>query len=185
LSRLKQLAGEKAHTRSLSISTYPVDEKTVLVEGTLIDNRFTDFYLITGGMKPPGIVHNLVIGLLIEGPELVIRDLEVEMIGVPKEECIQTEKSLEPIIGLKIVSGFTNQVKNLIGGVNSCIHLVSLLLAMAPAALQGYWACTTKKKIPEELVKDSGKLSKYMINSCWVWREDGPEVRKIMKFFKN
>jgi len=39
---------------------------------------------------------------------------------------------------MAIAKGFTARVKNLVGGNKGCAHLVELLLAMAPAAIQGY-----------------------------------------------
>ena len=48
----------------------------------------------------------MVIRIQIRGPQLVIEDIEVEMPTIPYDECIETLKSLQPIKGIPIVSGF-------------------------------------------------------------------------------
>jgi len=53
---------------------------------------------------------------------------------VPRQECRETLDSLLPLKGLPIVSGFTNRVKDLVGGAKGCAHLVALITAMASAA---------------------------------------------------
>jgi len=59
---------------------------------------------------------------------------------VPRPECLKTCESLQPIKGMQIASGFTARVKDLVGGVKGCAHLVALLTAMAPAAVRGAWS---------------------------------------------
>jgi hypothetical protein len=50
-----------------------------------------------------------------------------------------------PLKGLPIVSGFTNRVKDRVGGNKGCAHFVALITAMASAAVQGAWAAMTSK----------------------------------------
>ena len=181
MSNLKQLAREKVHTRDIIISTYKAGENAVIVEGRLIDNRTDGFYLLSGDKTLPGTIHNLIIRLLIEGPQLLIKDVEVEMQKIPREECNETKKCLDILKGMNIASGFTLKIKSLIGGVNGCAHLESLLIAMAPAAFQGYWACIHREKSKVESLKNSTKMTNGAINTCWVWREDGPLAARYKK----
>jgi len=52
---------------------------------------------------------------------------------------------------------------------------VELLLAMAPAAIQGYAAYQSKK--PAVFDPDRAKMIlEFLINTCRAWREDGPLV---------
>lgn len=181
MSTLRELAGDKIHSREMQIEIYSVDEHSVLVEGSLIDNRLCEYFLLSGEKREPGVIHHMIIRLLIEGPELTIRDVEVEMPGIPRTQCAETINSLEPIKGLKIYSGFTAKVKSLIGGNRGCAHLVSLLLAMAPAAVQGFWAQLSRKKVSINSAADKERLTNFMINTCWVWREDGPILEQFRK----
>lgn len=184
MSALKELSGDKIHSRVIQTDIYSVDENAILVEGTLIDNRLHEYYLISGEKRDAGIIHHMIIRLLIEGPDLHIRDVEVEMPGIPRSQCVETINSLEPIKGLKIYSGFTTKVKSLIGGNRGCAHLVALLLAMAPAAVQGFWAQLSRKKVSFKSNADKERLTDFMVNTCWVWREDGPVIEQFREHLR-
>jgi len=164
----------KIHTRKIEVATYKCTPETFIVEGVLKDDRLGNSYGATGKLFPPGTIHHMIIRMQVKGPDLIIEDIEVEMPTLPNEFCIETIKCLEPIKGLQIVSGFTSRVKNLVGGVKGCVHLVALLTAMAPAAFQGVYSGMELK------VKNS-LIAERMENTCWVWRTDGP----LMKMLKD
>ncbi len=50
--------------------------------------------------------------------------------------------------------------------------MTTLLLSMAPAALQGYWIFAARKKIRTENTEFD--IGEYLIDTCWAWRKDGP-----------
>ncbi|MEA3222483.1 MAG: DUF2889 domain-containing protein [Thermodesulfobacteriota bacterium] len=178
---LKVLKKNHVHTRNITIATYAVDEDTVMVEGTLKDDRFKSTYSLTSGeMIPPGVIHNLTIRLLVKGIAFRIEDVEVEMNNVPKEVCRETRKSLMPLVGHNIAPGFTVWVKETFGGPKGCTHLNSLLLAMAPAVIQGYWThrANTVTSV-REMIKNAPD-ARYLIDTCWVWRSDGPFVKEMI-----
>ncbi len=178
---LKALKQNHVHTRNITVATYAVDEDTVMVEGTLKDDRFKSTYSLTSGeMIPPGVIHNLTIRLLVKGITFRIEDVEVEMNDVPREICRETRESLMPLVGHNIAPGFTIWVKETFSGPKGCTHLNSLLLAMAPAVIQGYWThmANTATSV-EEMVKNAPDAS-YLIDTCWVWRSDSPLVKEII-----
>ncbi|MDD5712432.1 MAG: hypothetical protein PHY31_06725, partial [Smithellaceae bacterium] len=59
----------------------------------------------------------------------------------------------------------------------------NLIIAMCSAAVQGVWAYYSR-------VRTDGKAripitdGAMVINSCWMWREDGPFVKRIEEAFK-
>ncbi len=170
------------HKRGIEISTYEYDKTAVLVEGRLTDNRFCTTYYLSGEARPPGIVHDMIIRLVVRGPQLIIESIDVEMKSIPRQECIETKDSLAPIVGMKIRSGFTEQVKIKVGGVHGCTHLVALLLTMAPAAIQGAWA--TMAQEPLEISAFGDTALQILENTCWVWRSDGTSLTELRKKIK-
>ena len=167
------------HTRRIDIATCAGDSESIIVEGVLHDERLADSYRPDGKKLPPGTVHHMIIRMSVRGPKLVIEDIEVEMPTVPREECRETLDSLLPLKGLPIISGFTNRVKDLVGGAKGCAHLVALITAMAPAAVQGAWAAMTgKPRDPEEILPGAMERIK---DTCRIWRSDGPLIKEIEK----
>ena len=170
---------QKIHTRRIDIATYEGGPDSIVVEGVLKDERLANSYRPSGEALPPGTVHHMIIRMEVRGPKLVIEDIEVEMPTVPMQECRETLDSLTPIKGLPIVSGFTNRVKDLVGGAKGCAHLVALITAMASAAVQGAWAAmTSKPRDPATFLPGAVERIK---DTCRVWRSDGPLVKDIEK----
>jgi hypothetical protein len=168
--------GQKIHTRQIDIATYEGASDSIIVEGILRDERLLDNYRPTGEIYPPGTIHHMIIRIEVKGPDLIIDDIEVEMPTIPHSACIETLECLAPIKGMPIVSGFTNKVKDLVGGIKGCCHLLSLLTAMAPAAVQGAWSAMAREPIDPEIYMPMalGRVK----NTCWVWREDGPLMKE-------
>lgn len=174
---------KKIHTRRIDIVTYEGDADSIIVEGVLTDERLVTSFNHTKESYPPGTVHHMVIRMKIRGPKLVIEDIDVEMPTVPRQECLEILNSLKPIKGIPIVSGFSLEVKNLVGGAKGCAHLVALLTAMAPAAVQGAWtALTLKPRDPKTYLPGTVDRIK---DTCRVWRSDGPMMKDIQKYKKD
>ena len=174
---------EKIHGRTISISTYEHDDQRIVVAGFLKDDRFVDTRVITGEAFPRGTIHHMGLWLLVNCSTLVIEDLEMELISVPREICRETMGFLAPVKGMTIARGFTAKVKKLAGGEKGCAHVLELLLAMAPATLQG--VATHRALNPSRV--DSGQakmILKYLVNTCHVWREDGPFVAAHRKWIE-
>jgi len=166
---------EKIHTRRIEVATYDCGREGIIVEGRLRDDRLQPIQRPDGKQVAPGRVHHMIIRMRVRGPNLTIEDIEVEMPTVPYEECLETQTSLEPVKGMPIASGFTNEVKELVGGAKGCAHLVALLVSMASAAVQGAWTAVSRR--PSD---HSGYLDRAMasiVDTCRVWRRDGPKFK--------
>jgi hypothetical protein len=121
----------------------------------------------------------MIIRMEARGAKRVIEDIEVEMPTVPRQECRESLDSLLPFEGLPIGSGFSNRVKDLVGGPKGCAHLVALITAMAPAAVQEVRATTTcKPRHPAAFMPGAVERIK---DTCRIWRSDNPLVKAIEK----
>lgn len=167
---------QKVHTRRIDIATYQEMSGSIVVEGVLTDERLVTSFRPTGESYPPGTVHKMIIRMKIKGPTLIIDDIDVEMPTVPRQECLNTCESLQPIKGMPIVSGFTARVKDLVGGAKGCAHLVALLTAMAPAAVQGAWTAAARQPMDAEAYLPGIERIK---DTCLVWRSEGSLMKKF------
>lgn len=138
MNLVDQCKDRRIHTRGIEISTYEYDEENFVVEGVLKDDLLIPIY-VSGKEKQPHSPHHMMIQLLIECSSLTIKDINVEMSTIPYEWCNETSDSLAPIKGLKIEPGFTSKVKIILRESKRCLHLTTLLLAIVPTVMQGYW----------------------------------------------
>jgi hypothetical protein len=178
MSDLKQQLGDKVHTRNIKISTYECKKGGIVVEAELKDDRLQSYYKINGEKSSPHLVHHMIIRMHVSGPGLIIKAIEAEMPMIPREDCVKTLKSLDMVTGMSISPGFTSKIKQTLGGVKGCSHLTTIVLAMAPAAVQGYWAHYARNPLPKKLSPDI--MNQYLIDTCWVWRKEGKLAKEFL-----
>jgi len=185
MSRLKDLTeNAPIHKREIEIRTYSLEDEKLLIEGWLKDERFIPGYRWDGQPRPAGVVHRLCVRLLVGGRPLSILDIEAEMLDVPHELCPTTLDSVKRIIGLPIASGYSEAVHKRLGGVQGCTHLTHLITTMGPAALHGYWTQRSRRRRPLPRSLEELPGAGAIINSCSLWREDGPLVRNVRETLK-
>jgi hypothetical protein len=172
--------GKKLHTRTIEVTTYDYDGQRIIVEGFLKDERFQESHVLTGETFPRGVVHHMVIRLLVNCSNLMIEDVEVDLLAVPREVCRETLDCLAPLKGMTIARGFTANVKKLAGGSKGCTHLVELIQAMAPAVFQGFGAHQSRNRANVTAAR-ARMIYQYLVNTCRTWREDGPYVERVKK----
>ncbi|MCK5098019.1 MAG: DUF2889 domain-containing protein [Desulfobacteraceae bacterium] len=171
---------EKIHNRNLDISSYIVDEEHILITGEFKEKNLITVYERSGEPIEPNAFHHMQIRLLVKISELKIVDIKAKIPGAPHDNvCREMENSLDEIKGLNIAPGFTSKVKKIAGGIKGCVHLTTLLLSMAPAALQGYWIFGARDKVRKE--NSEFDIGEYLIDTCWAWRNDGPIAERFIK----
>lgn len=181
----ERIKGSPIHSRLLDLKTYPLDGDKIIVEGYLRDERFLPVYDMEGHVRREGLVHHMVVRLLVGGKPLTILDAEAEMPHVPHERCPNTLESIKRIIGLEIKSGFGEKVHQMMGGKEGCAHLTHLVITMGQEAVHGFWTNRNRnpRPIPRSLEEVEG-LS-FIMDSCSLWREDGPLFRRLKALVNN
>ncbi len=168
---------ENIHNRNIDISTYAWDAEHVLLVGELKEQRYVGFINHVGERVEPEIYHHMRIELLIYAKTMTIKDVAVFLPRVPRDDCSTMATSIDHIKGLDITRGFSAQIRKMAGGNKGCVHLKTLLLAMAPAAVQGAWINNSWHK--KEAYKPDPEISKQLVDSCWTWRKNGPLVASL------
>jgi hypothetical protein len=180
MTQLKDLIKDApVHERRLEFRTYPIDDDRMVVEGWLRDERLVPGYHWNADPRPTGVVHWMCVRLLVGGWPVSILDAEVEMPDIPHELCRTTMESIKKIVGLSIASGYSEEVHRRLGGIKGCAHLTHLIVTMGPAALHGYWTQQSRQPRPIPRSLDEFEGLNTLINSCKLWREDGPFMAMI------
>lgn len=168
----------KVHTRTITVTTREVDSTTLVVEGDLRDDRYCPSFVYTAQkFVDPGVIHEIKITFELRLPGPVIQSAHAVMKTIPHELCREAAAVIGKMAGLTIRPGFTQLTNELIGGTRGCIHLTNLVHAMASAAIQGQWAFYLQ--VGKDTMEYPSFDSSLLINSCWLWREDGPHLKHI------
>jgi hypothetical protein len=95
--------------------------------------------------------------------------------------CPETIDSVRKVVGLSIVPGYGEEIRRRIGGIKGCTHMTYLIGAMGIAALHGTWVQRSRnQKAPPRSLDEFTGLDQ-LVNSCLLWREDGPILAGIRK----
>lgn len=170
---------ERIHSRNIAIDCYETPEGNLFVEASLADERYVPFFLYTANrVHDPGVIHGMIARMTLSVPDLTILDAEAEMPHVPIAECTEARDSIRRLIGMRIRSGFTNEVRLMLGKRAGCQHLTNLIMTMSSGAVQGLW--TIMSRLRE---KESGSRQhldpELLLDSCWLWRSDGPLAERL------
>lgn len=166
----------RIHTRQIKMATYPHEQESIIVHGTLKDERYVPVFDVTGEEKGPGVIHHLDVKLLIAPNPLRIVQAEAAMIHVPMDECKTTLNLMKQLEGLEIKPGFSSTLRKIMGGNRGCTHLCHLITVMGQEIVHGW--LTWRRREPTPLPRDIESLSEsgFLIDSCRMWRKDGPRM---------
>lgn len=160
---------KRLHVRQIKIEAFEIEPRKLLLIGHLDDERPLGFRAASGYNMGPGIIHDMTLELEVSLPDFTITAARASMPQIPHGNCKDIVPSIEALVGVKVVGGFTAEVKRRLGGSRGCAHLVSLLLAMSPIAVQGSSATIHADSSPE----DMAIRARHLMNSCHMWSADG------------
>jgi len=170
---------EQFHQRNISISCFEGQAGRLVIKGVLSDERmFPSFLYSANKVCQAGFVHRIEAMLELALPSLEIIAAQAEMPVTPLAECAQLAEVIQKLVGRCIKAGFTKEVKELIGGTKGCLHLSNLIIAMASASIQGMWSHYSRIREDETLRQAPGDES-TLLDSCWMWREEGDLVQRF------
>ena len=165
------------HNRTYSVDSYFVDDHTMLVRGTVHDQKPPGLYVSND--PEPLSIHLMTVDLTLDYPGLTITNVDTSMPVTPHLECTDITESYRALEGISIARGFSRKVKELFGGPQGCTHIGALLQAMAPVVVQSMWSMRRAggEAMPmsndETMTREQRRESMaFNLNSCHVWDEE-------------
>jgi len=173
-----------AHIRDIHIEAWLPGENTLLLRGELGDERPQGIGAQSGRNEK---IHGIGITIELSLPALRIESIEVDMPTVPQPECREVREGAKKLVGETVASGFSKKVLETLPRTETCPHIVTLILQMAPVAIQGSYvyffdqASNAIKSGELNLDKFTELTREQWKNSCYVAAEDGPGLKKMEK----
>lgn len=171
------VAREPIHTRTVTCQGYRRADGLWDIEGHMVDTKAYDFERRTRGTLPAGApVHDMWLRLTVDD-DLVVHGAEASMAASPFDMCPRITPEFEKLVGLAIAPGWNRKVKQMLGGVHGCTHLVELLGPIATTAFQTIFPLRERKQREEGGTPIP--VEKTPVNTCHAMRSDGPVVRTL------
>ena len=127
---------EHIHTREIECTGYRRTDGLWDIEGHLTDVKTYTFSNSERGDVPPGEpVHEMWIRLTVDD-DLKIHDVEASPISARLECARRSGSILNAWLGVSIGPGWRRAVRDRVGGIEGCTHIVELLGPVATTAFQ-------------------------------------------------
>lgn len=164
------------HRRRVECRGYRRADGLWEVEGHLVDTRDTDIDL----RAEPRVVrageplHEMAVRLTVDD-DLTVVAIEAAMDAVPTSVCGGATAPMQKLVGLRIAPGWTNAVKERLGGPLGCTHLMELMGPIATTVYQTVSASRLARMLgPAEPGRRPAK-----IDSCWAYAAGRDVVKRL------
>jgi hypothetical protein len=167
---------EQIHHRQIDLKFYRRRDGLYEVEGRLIDSKNHPFrrQLAESDLAPGEPLHDIIVRMVID-EGLLVHDVQASMRATPFGICSGAAETLRPLRGLRIGAGWNKRVRELLGGVASCTHIVELLGPMATTAFQG--SAPQRLARMNEPGNEDERAAK--VNSCFAYSEHREVVARL------
>jgi hypothetical protein len=175
------------HTRQIECRGFRREDELWDIEGHLTDIKTYSFESEWRGKVEPGDpVHEMWIRVTVDDA-FIIRDIEAATDKSPFPVCPAITPNFRRLVGLSVRAGFMSKVRERLGGVEGCTHLVDLMGPIATTAFQ------TIYPYRHRLTRDTGSQSSpkpakaseqpRLIGTCHAFKSDGEVVKRLWPEF--
>ena len=192
---------EHLHTRTVTCQGFLRQDGLWDIEGHIVDVKTYGFDNEWRGRVEAGMpVHEMWIRLTLDD-RMEIKAVAASTDNSPFRMCPDILPNFQRLVGLRIGPGFTREVRARLGGPQGCTHIVEMLQQVATTAYQtmvGERAKALRKEQkaqatepkPAETTADPAapasekpRRRPIVVDTCHVWRADGPLVQKYVPEF--
>ena len=167
---------ELVHHRQVDLRFFTRNDGLYEVEGALLDRKAHPFrrQLADTDLPPGSPLHDIVVTLVIDA-HMKVHEALARMHATPFEACQGATRTLAPLVGLSMRSGWNRRVRELLGGKSSCTHIVELLGPMATTAYQGL--APLRLAAINDPANEAQRQAK--VDSCLAYAAEGPVVARL------
>jgi len=166
---------ELVHVRQITCRAFRLKNGFLEIEATLGDEKSQEVaFRSRSPVRPGEFMHRMSLSIVIDG-DYLIHDVKAHTETAPWAMCGGTDPAYRRLIGLRIGPGFTQQVRELLGGVQGCTHVTELVAQAANTYMQASWP----DRIARQMTVDPDprrwpdKSTLTFVNHCHAWRQDG------------
>ena len=168
------------HTRQVRCYGYRRDDGLWDIEGHLVDTKTYAFGSDYRGQVEAGDpVHEMWVRLTVDD-NLIVRRVEAVTDKSPFPVCPAIAPNFARLEGLSIRPGFLSKVRDRLGGIDGCTHLVELMGPIATTAYQTIYPYRRRlAQMSDDAPPRPPKERPRLIDTCHAFRSDGEIVERL------
>jgi hypothetical protein len=177
---------ELFHTRHIECRGFLREDGLWDIEGHMTDRKTYSFHNQDRGELTAGTpIHDMWVRITIDD-DMVIQAIEAVTDASPYRLCPDITPNFQRLVGLAVRPGFIPKVKQLLGGVEGCTHLVELMGPIGTTAFQTVASSRNPKRRKEE--KPAGdaaqpKKRPRLLDTCHAFATSSEVVKRIWPEF--
>jgi hypothetical protein len=175
---------EHLHTRHIECRGFLRDDGMWDIEGHMTDRKTYAFPSDERGEVAAGTpVHDMWIRVTVDDA-MVIKTIEAATDASPFRMCPSITPNFQRLVGLAIRPGFLPKVKQLLGGVEGCTHLVELMGPIATTAFQTVFSARGRAKrereraMKGEVREEHPNRRPALLDTCHAFASDSDVVKR-------
>jgi hypothetical protein len=169
------------HTRKIECKGYEREDGLWDIEAELMDTKtYVHSRRFGGSERQPGEpVHHMWLRLTID-LDMVIHDAEAATDQGPYPYCGNITPNFKRLVGIKVGPGWRREIRERLGGIQGCTHLVELLGPVGTICFQATGRARQAREADKPVTRKP-----YQLGSCHVYAEDSPAVlERWPQFYK-
>ena len=166
---------ELVHTRQVTCRAFRLKNGYIEIEATLSDEKGQEVAFRSRPPVLPGqFMHHMSVSMTIDS-DYVIKDVKAQTLQAPWATCGGTDAAYRGLVGLRIGAGFSQQVREILGGIRGCTHVTELVSQIANTYMQASWPdrITRQMAVDRDPRRWPDKSTLTFVNHCHAWRQDG------------
>lgn len=162
------------HTRAIQVEAFARDDGLWDIDAHISDIKTRDITLASGTRPAGAPVHDLWLRLTID-TELNVVDAQAVSDAVPYPNfCDTIGPAYEQLVGLNLMHGFREGVRQRLSGIQGCTHLTELAQVLPTAAIQAFAGEVLDTR--DGASGNQQNRKPFQLDRCHALRTDGAAV---------
>jgi hypothetical protein len=164
-------------TRKIEVHAYQREDELWDLEAEIIDLKGKDFQLAAVMRLLGEPIHHMVLKLTIN-TKFDILEANAHSFAIPYSGyCENIGPDYGKLVGLNLIKGFREGVKERLGGIKGCTHITELTKLLPTVAIQAFVGEIFPIIKAPEVTKEPNQKPSFQFNGCHALRTDGEVVK--------
>lgn len=172
---------QAVHTRSIVCRSFRRADGLIDIDARFIDTRpFAYDNEFRGRCEAGSALHNMQMRVTLDHTRHIVA-LVSAMPGTPYTSCVGVNPNFQRLLGLSIGRGFRKALRERLGGVEGCTHVLALIDAVAAAAMQAFASDAYAPRLPGAAKPARVWRIDSLVDSCWSYKADGEVMQQLLR----